>query len=321
MLMKPTKPLTLSIVVPCYNEEQVLSETIRVLTDIVMTQIEAGKITTDSFIFFVDDGSNDNTWTLIEAENKRNKRVKGLKLAGNSGHQMALLAGLEAVQGKKVDCAITLDADLQDDVRGIEKMLDAHANGNEIVYGVRHLRKTDTFLKRNSAIGFYRLMRLIGVNIVHNHSDFRLMGKKSMESILQYNETSIFLRGIIPLMGYRSECIYYDRKQREKGNTKYPLRKMLSLAWNAICSFSIAPLRFISFIGALIFILTGIMSLWVLFTKFFGNAVHGWASTLLPIYFLGGIQLLSIGVLGEYLGKIYLEVKKRPRFIKEIELE
>lgn len=318
--MKPEKPITLCIVVPCYNEELVLPETIRVLKDQLSAQITAGRIKESSFIFFVDDGSSDNTWALIEAENKTNKSVKGLKLVRNSGQQMALLAGLRAVQGK-ADCAITLDADLQDDVGVIEKMIDAHAAGNEIVYGVRELRDSDTFMKRNSALGFYRLMRLLGVSMVHNHSDFRLMGQKSIRNLLQYNETEIFLRGLIPLMGYRSDCIYYNRSRREKGNTKYSYRKMLSLAWNAICSFSIAPLRFISVVGALIFLLSGIMSLWVLLTKFFGNAVPGWASTLLPIYFLGGIQLLSIGVLGEYLGKIYLEVKKRPRYTEEIELE
>ncbi len=312
--------MILAIVVPCYNESEVLPETIRVLDGVLVEQINVGKIAPESFLYFVDDGSRDGTWAIIQSAHERNTRVKGLKLANNMGHQNALLAGLLSVR-KKVDCAVTLDADLQDDVTVIGRMIESHTKGNEIVYGVRRSRSSDSFFKRNSAAFFYRLMQLMKINIVPDHSDYRLMGRSSLQSLAQFEESALFLRGIIPLMGYQHDYIYYDRRQRRGGRSKYPIRKMFSLAWNGICSFSIAPLRFISFLGALIFLLSIMMSAWVLFTKFFGEAVPGWASTLLPIYFLGGIQLLAIGILGEYLGKIFLEVKKRPRFIKEVELE
>jgi glycosyltransferase involved in cell wall biosynthesis len=318
---EPGAPLPLlAIVVPCYNEGQVLPETIRVLDDLITGLTERGKIASGSFLYFVDDGSRDDSWQILSDAHHGNPRVKGLKLAGNAGHQHALLAGLLAVHDR-VDCAISLDADLQDDVRIIEKMIDSYGNGHEIVYGVRRRRSADGFFKRHSALAFYRLMRLSGINLIHNHSDFRLLGKQSLRGLSQFGESSLFLRGIIPQMGYSSESIPYDRLPRMGGESKYPLRKMISLAWNAVCSFSVVPLRLISLAGALIFLFSFTMSLWVLFTKFFGNAVHGWASTLLPIYFLGGIQLLAIGVLGEYLGKIYLEVKRRPRFIKEMDLK
>ncbi len=308
------------MVVPCYNERDVLPETIAALTDILSELEASGKISVSSFLFFVDDGSTDETWNIIKAAHAENARVKGLKLARNTGHQNALLAGLHSVR-ETIDCAITLDADLQDDTGLIEKMIDSHWKGSEIVYGVRRKRRSDTFFKRNTAMGFYRFMKLIGIDVVQNHSDFRLMGESSLQSLALYGESTLFLRGIVAGMGYPCAQLPYDRKKRLKGQSKYPLRKMLSLAWNAVCSFSVAPLRFISFIGALIFLLSAVMSGWVLFTKFFGDAVHGWASTLLPIYFLGGIQLLAIGVLGEYLGKIYMEVKKRPRYIIEQHLE
>jgi len=308
-----------AIVIPCFNESQVLPDTIRILGDIVEDLIARGKVARDSFLYFVDDGSRDDSWGILSAANKETPRIKGLKLAANAGHQNALLAGLLSVC-EKVDCAISIDADLQDDVGVIEKMIDAHLNGNEIVFGVRRQRRVDSFFKRNSALVFYRLMKILGVDVVHNHSDFRLLGKQSLQALSKFGESAVFLRGIVPLLGYGSESIPYDRKKRLQGRTKYSLRRMLSLAWNAVCSFSVAPLRLISLVGALIFIFSCIMSIWVLLTKFFGYAVHGWASTLLPIYFLGGIQLLAIGVLGEYLGKIYLEVKKRPRFIKERDL-
>jgi glycosyltransferase involved in cell wall biosynthesis len=318
--MKQFSPPVLSIVVPCHNESEVLLETIRALNGILAEQIHAEKVAPESFLYFVDDGSTDDTWTIVASAHEHNKQVKGLKLANNAGQQNALLAGLLAVR-KKVDCAITIDADLQDDVSAIEKMIDSHMLGNEIVYGVRQSRESDSFFKRNSALFFYRFMQLIGVKIVPNHSDFRLMSRTSLQSLSQFEESTLVLRGVIPLMGYQCDYISYDRKKRRGGRSKYPLRKMLSFAWDGICSFSVAPLRLISCIGALIFLLSIVMSFWVLFTKFSGRAVHGWASTLLPIYFLGGIQLLAIGIVGEYLGKVYLEVKRRPRFIKEVELE
>lgn len=311
---------TLAVVVPCFNESQVLPDTILILNDLLADLMARDRISRGSFLYFVDDGSRDDTWRILSEAHQSNPMIKALKLAANAGHQNALLAGLMAVR-KQADCAISLDADLQDDVGVIEKMVDSHAAGNEIVYGIRCERRSDGFFKRHSALAFYRLMALLGIDIVHNHSDFRLLGKRSLHTLSRFEESGIFLRGLIPLMGYRSDSIPYKRKKRLKGETKYPPRKMISLAWNAVCSFSIAPLRLISLVGALIFFFSLIMSLWVLFTKFFGDAVHGWASTLLPIYFLGGIQLLAIGILGEYLGKIYLEVKKRPRYIKDTELE
>lgn len=311
---------TLAVVVPCFNESQVLPDTIRILDGLLTDLAGKAVISAKSYLYFVDDGSRDDTWRILSEAHESNPRIKALKLVANAGHQNALLAGLMAVRNQ-ADCAVSLDADLQDDVGIIEKMIASHAAGNEIVFGVRRERRSDSFFKRNSALAFYRFMALLGVHIVHNHSDFRLLGKRSLHTLSQFGESAVFLRGIIPLMGYRSDNIPYERRNRLKGKTKYPPRKMISLAWNAVCSFSVVPLRLISLTGALIFLFSFIMSLWVLFTKFFGNAVHGWASTLLPIYFLGGIQLLAIGILGEYLGKIYLEVKKRPRFIEDKELE
>ena len=311
----------LAVVVPCFNESQVLPDTIRILGDLLTDLGHKGKISAKSFLYFVDDGSKDNTWQILSKAHDTNpQHIKALKLVANAGHQNALLAGLLAVRDQ-ADCTVSLDADLQDDVDIIERMIDSHAAGNEIVFGVRRERGTDGFFKRTSALAFYRVMALMGADIVHNHSDFRLLGKRSLHTLSRFEESAVFLRGIIPLMGYGSDIIPYERKKRLKGETKYSPRKMISLAWNAVCSFSVAPLRLISLIGTLIFLFSFIMSLWVLFTRFFGNTVHGWASTLLPIYFLGGIQLLAIGILGEYLGKIYLEVKKRPRFIEDKKLE
>ena len=318
-MLNQNKPPCLAIVVPCFNEEKILEKTIPTLIQVLNDLQQIKKVSENSFLYFVDDGSYDATWTCIENANKIHSSVRGLKLSTNAGHQNALFAGLMHVINT-VDCAVTIDADLQDDISVIEQMIDAYQNNNEIVYAVKHDRSKDHMIKRLTANFFYRFMRFLGVNIVINHADFRLLGKRALTVLSKFDERNLFLRGIIPLIGFQTTCVYENIKHRHMGSSKYTYRKMLSLAWNGITSFSVFPLRVISFIGALIFIFSLIMSCYVLFAKFYGDVVMGWASTLLPIYFLGGIQLLSIGIIGEYLGKLYLEIKKRPRFIKEKEV-
>lgn len=305
----------LSIVIPCYNEEEVLHETSQKLVDLLRSLIEKEKIDIQSQICFVDDGSIDNTWQIIEELSSKYSSITGIKLSRNRGHQNALLAGLFSVEG---DIVISMDADLQDDITIIEDMIDLYVKDNEIVYGVRRERKTDSTFKRVTAEGFYKLMYIMGVDIVYNHADYRLMSRRAIEHLKEFKEVNLFLRAMVPLMGFKSENVYYDRAERFAGESKYPLKKMLSFAWDGITSFSVMPLRFISAIGFLIFTLTLIMSIWVLGVKLFSDvAVPGWASTVLPIYFIGGVQLLSIGIVGEYIGKIYMETKERPRFIIE----
>ncbi len=307
--------MQLSIVLPCYNEEEVLPETVQRLLTLHERLIISGKIAENSLIYFVDDGSRDKTWELIETYSKQYAPVRGIKLSRNRGHQNALLAGLFTAEG---DALISIDADLQDDVDVIEQMVDAYRNGDEIVYGVRKARKTDTAFKRATAEGFYKLMHLMGVDIVFNHADYRLTSRNVIEHLKAYKEVNLFLRAMVPLVGFKSSSVYYDRAERFAGESKYPLKKMLSFAWDGITSFSVMPLRFITALGFIIFFATFVMSLWVLGTKLFTDeAVPGWASTVLPIYFIGGIQVLSIGIVGEYIGKMYMETKARPRFIIE----
>lgn len=310
----------IAIVVPCCNEEAVLPETSRRLSTVLNSLISSNKIHKESFIYFVDDGSKDKTWSIISKLHQEHSMVKGLKLACNFGHQNALLAGLMNVKNR-VDCAISMDADLQHDENVLPQFIEKFAKGADIVYGVRTDRKTDSLAKKISALFFYNLMNLMGVKIVKNHPDYRLVSKKVLDTLSEFKETNLFLRGIFANIGFKTEIVNFNVQERFAGKTKYSNRKMLSLALDAITSFSVVPLRMVAFLGFLIFIVTLVMSLYVLYVALIrSNAVPGWASTVLPIYFIGGIQLLSIGLLGEYIGKIYKEVKARPRYISETEL-
>lgn len=304
----------LAIVVPCYNEEEVLKIASSALRGVLEDLINKGKISDDSFILFVNDGSVDRTWELIEEEHAAYPtRVCGVKLAGNVGHQFALTAGL--ITAKDIsDVTVSIDADLQDDVAVIEEMIDKFHEGYDIVYGVRKERKTDTFFKRTTAQAFYRLMSLMGVKTIYNHADFRLMSKRAVEEFSKYKETNLFLRGMIPLIGYRTDSVYYDRKERVAGESKYPMKKMFALAFNGISSFSIKPINLIMGAGIFIIILSILAAVYALVSYFTGHVVQGWTSLILSIWFLGGMQLIAIGLVGQYIGKIYIEVKNRPRY-------
>lgn len=307
--------IELTIVVPCYNEQQVLPETARRLLSLLEHLARQGKAAPSSRIYFVDDGSEDRTWTLIEEYASADRRIAGIKLSRNHGHQRALLAGLLTASG---DALVSIDADLQDEVSVIEQMVDRHLDGADVVYGVRQHRRADTLFKRLSAEAYYRLMRAMGIDVVFNHADFRLLSRRALDVLKKYREVNLFLRGIIPTIGLPSAKVEYDRRARFAGQSKYPLRRMLALAIDGITSFSALPLRLIALLGLLVFFGTIVLSAWVLWTRLVsGNAVPGWASAVLPIYFLGGIQLLSVGVLGEYVAKIYLETKGRPRYVVE----
>lgn len=308
-------PIQLAIVVPCYNEQEVLPETNRRMLALLDRMQASALITQNSGIHYVDDGSRDGTWPLIEQLAALDPRVHGLKLSRNRGHQMALLAGLMVVEG---DALVSIDADLQDDVAVIEQMVVEHAGGAEVVYGVRDSRATDTVFKRQTALMYYGLMKRMGVDLVHNHADFRLLGRRAVEALRQYGEVNLFLRGIVPLIGYRASTVKYDRAERFAGVSKYPLRKMLAFAVEGVTSFSIVPLRIITVLGFVVSIFSFLMILFVVYgTLVMKAALPGWASTVVPVYFLGGIQLLSIGILGEYVAKIYLETKGRPRYFIE----
>lgn len=307
--------MRLSLVVPCYNEEEALPHAAPQLARLMGDLIARGKITSDSNIWFVDDGSKDGTWRVIESLTKESDLFVGIKLSRNLGHQNALLGGLMSADG---DAVISIDADLQDDLSVIEEMVDAHAGGYEIVYGVRKARATDTWFKRWSALRYYRLLRLLGVNIIPNHADFRLMGRRSLAALGQYAEVNLFLRGIIPQLGFRSTSVFYDRLDRIAGESKYPLGKMIKLALDGITSFSPVPLRLIAGLGGIICVFSLGMAVWAIAIKLFTDrALPGWASTTVPIYLLGGVQLLCIGIVGEYVAKIYSETKARPRFLIE----
>lgn len=304
----------LAIVVPCYNEEEVLKIASKALREVLDDLVRKGKIGQDSFILFVNDGSKDRTWELIEEEHTAHPRqVFGVKLAGNVGHQFALTAGLITAKDMS-DVTVSIDADLQDDVAVIEEMIDKFHAGNDIVYGVRKERKTDTFFKRTTAQGFYKVMELMGVKTVYNHADFRLMSKRAVEHFSQFKETNLFLRGMVPLIGYQTDCVYYDRKERVAGESKYPLKKMLALAFNGISSFSVKPISMILGLGMFIVFICILAAIYALISYFSGHVVPGWTSLILSIWFLGGVQLLAIGLVGQYIGKIYIEVKQRPRY-------
>lgn len=304
----------LAIVVPCYNEEEVLKIASKALREVLDDLVKKEKIDADSFILFVNDGSKDRTWELIEEEHKAYPtQVCGVNLAGNVGHQFALTAGLITAKDM-CDVTVSIDADLQDDVAVIEEMIDKFHAGNDIVYGVRKERKTDTFFKRTTAQGFYKVMELMGVKTVYNHADFRLMSKRAVEQFSLYKETNLFLRGMMPLIGYQTDCVYYDRKERVAGESKYPLKKMLALAFNGISSFSVKPITLILGVGMFIIIMAALAAVYALISYLTGHVVPGWTSLILSIWFLGGLQLLAIGLVGQYIGKIYIEVKQRPRY-------
>ncbi len=304
----------LAIVVPCYNEEEVLKIASEALRGVLSDLIAKGKIAEDSFILFVNDGSKDRTWELIEEEHALYPTaVRGVKLAGNVGHQFALTAGLITAMDR-CDVTVSIDADLQDDVAVIEEMIDKYHEGCDIVYGVRKERKTDTFFKRVTAQGFYKLMSLMGVKTVYNHADFRLMSVRAVREFSKYQETNLFLRGMIPLIGYQTDSVYYDRKERVAGESKYPLKKMLALAFNGISSFSVKPISMILTLGMVIIFFSMLALLYALISYCTGHVVPGWTSLILSIWFLGGVQLLAIGLVGQYIGKIYVEVKHRPRY-------
>lgn len=311
----------LAIVVPCYNEEEVLKIASEALRGVLDDLIQKKKIAEDSFILFVNDGSKDRTWELIEEEHKLYPiQVCGVKLAGNVGHQFALTAGLITAKDMS-DVTVSIDADLQDDVTVIEEMIDKFHAGCDIVYGVRKERKTDTFFKRTTAQGFYKVMELMGVKTVYNHADFRLMSKRAVEQFSRYKESNLFLRGMMPLIGYQTDCVYYDRKERVAGESKYPLKKMLALAFNGISSFSIKPISMILGVGLFIIFCCVLAAVYALMSYFTGHVVQGWTSLILSVWFLGGLQLLAIGLVGQYIGKIYIEVKQRPRYNIEKVLE
>lgn len=303
----------LSIIVPCYYEEAVLPETTKRLLKLLEELINDNVISSDSYILYVNDGSQDRTWALIEEYHSLYKHIKGVNLAGNVGHQNALIAGL-SVALDSCDIAITIDADLQDDVNAIRDMVKKYDEGSDIVYGVRASRKTDTWFKRATAQGFYRIMKFLGVKSVYNHADYRLMSKRAVQHLLSFRERNIFLRGLVPLIGYKTDCVYYDRAERFAGESKYPLRKMLTFAFDGITSFSVVPVHMVLIMGLLFLLVAFSILIWVGYLIITGGTIRGWASLMLSIWFCSGCLLVGMGIVGEYIGKIYIEVKDRPRY-------
>lgn len=307
--------MKLDIVVPCYNESEALGDTATCLLSLLTALEKEGQVNRHSQLLLVDDGSTDNTWALVCQLAREDARVAGLKLSRNRGHQIALLAGLMTARGEAV---VSIDADLQDDPQVIPAMLAHFKNGAEVVYGVRQGRASDSFFKRTTAALYYRCMDFLGVELVTQHADFRLLGRRALEALRGYGETNLFLRGLVPQLGFPSATVHFARQQRQAGVSKYPLRRMLSLGLNGVTSFSAAPLRAAAALGALTFLASLLLSGWVLWIRFSTeDAVPGWASTVIPVYFLGGLQLLCTGVLGEYLMRVFLEVKHRPRYVIE----
>lgn len=305
---------TLYLVVPCYNEQEALPETARRLLQKLTDLRGSGRIADDSRVLFVDDGSRDETWRLIAELARGDSRFAGVRLSRNMGHQNALLAGL-TVAKDRCDAAVSLDADLQDDVDAIDAMLEHFQAGCDIVYGVRSARDTDTVFKRATAKGFYRFMRLLGVDIIDDHADYRLMSRRALEGLMEFGETNLFLRGIVPLVGFPSAVVTYERRERTAGESKYPLKKMLDFAFDGITSFSVRPIRLITVLGIVLFGASLLTLLALLVLKLFGYTVQGWTTLMGSIWLLGGIQVLCLGVIGEYIGRIYKESKRRPRFI------
>ncbi|MGN0520492.1 MAG: glycosyltransferase family 2 protein [Candidatus Fimenecus sp.] len=306
----------LYIVIPCYNEEKVLPVTNTLFADKLSALIQSRRISEKSRVLFVDDGSKDGTWAVISDLRAKNPRLEGLKLSRNQGHQNALLAGLMTAKNY-ADITISIDCDGQDDVNAMDKMLDEYADGAEIVYGVRAARDTDTVFKRTTAKWYYKILNLLGAEVVYNHADYRLMSRCALEALSQFHEVNLFLRGLIPLVGFKSSSVYYDRKERMAGESHYPLSKMLSLGFNGITSLSVRPLKLITGLGFFISLVSLIAVVVTVIIKLFGYTVQGWTSLLCVIFLLGGLQIFCLGVIGEYIGKMYAETKARPRYIVE----
>jgi len=303
----------LAIVVPCYNEEAVLPETTKQLTSLLDTLVDSNIVASDSFVLYINDGSRDNTWLLISAFHDENKYIKGVNLAGNVGHQNALWAGLHIAKDM-ADVIVSIDADLQDDVNAIKEMVKKYHEGCDIVYGVRNERKTDTWFKKNTALLFYKLMNILGTKTVYNHADFRLMSKRAVEYLLQFKERNLFIRGLVPLVGYQTANVYYNRSERFAGESKYPLSKMLNFAIDGITSFSVKPIRLILLLGVVFLFIAFCVLCWIVYSYSTGNVVRGWSSLMLSIWFCSGCLLIGLGVVGEYIGKIYIESKERPQY-------
>jgi glycosyltransferase involved in cell wall biosynthesis len=308
-----------TIVVPCFNEEEVLPDTMRRLEDLLTDLVKGKEISGLSRILFVDDGSRDKTWELIYRETLKSGYIRGLKLARNVGHQNALLAGLFTAKNSS-DCIISIDADLQDDIEVIREFVSKYKQGCEVVYGVRSNRDSDSYFKRTTAEGFYRIMNKMGVNLVYNHADFRLMSRRAVEELERYGEANLFLRGIVPLIGLRSSKVFYSRKERLAGETKYPLKKMIAFALDGITSFSVTPIRFVLLVGIVSFFVSMIFGSYFLSLKLFGHTETGWTSLITSIWLIGGLQLIALGLVGEYIGKIYKETKQRPKFLVDIDM-
>ena len=308
------KDLILYVTIPCYNEEEVLEETTKRLRDKMKYLIDKKVISKESKVMYVNDGSKDNTWNLIKKISKKDSMFTGISLSRNRGHQNALVAGLLTAK-EYADIVISMDADLQDDINAIDEMLEKYYDGCEIVYGVRSSRKKDTFFKKTTAEGFYKFMNLMGVDVVYNHADYRLTSKKVLDNFNNYKEVNLFLRGIFPLIGYKNDIVYYERNERFAGESKYPLKKMLNFAWDGITSFSVKPLRMICSVGFIILFISIAIMIYSIIRKVMGNTVDGWTFLSISIWFIGGIQMISLGIIVEYIGKVYTEVKARPRFI------
>lgn len=313
-------PEILYIVIPCYNEEEMLPITIKALKDKMNSLIASKKVSNRSKVMLVDDGSKDKTWEIISNLNNEYSFVTGIKLSRNKGHQNALLAGLITAKDR-ADIVISMDADLQDDINAIDSMLEKRAEGCDIVYGVRSSRKKDSFFKRFTAQGYYKLLKTMGVDIQYNHADYRLMSKRALEGLEKFKEVNLFLRGIVPMIGYKSGTVEYERNERVAGESKYPLKKMLGFAFEGITSLSVKPIRLITTLGVFIFTVSIILIIYFLVVWLAGKTVQGWTTIVLSLWALGGLQLLAIGIVGEYIGKIYLETKERPKFIIETDLE
>ncbi|MCQ2327212.1 MAG: glycosyltransferase family 2 protein [Bacteroidales bacterium] len=305
---------TLYIVVPCYNEKEVLHETAKRLKEKLSSLVAKDIISKESRILFVNDGSKDNTWKIIQDLHQKDKVFCGLCLSRNRGHQNALLAGLMTAKDY-ADIVISMDADLQDDINAVDAMIEKYQQGADIVYGVRSSRENDTFFKRNTALGFYKFMELLGADTVYNHADYRLMSKRALEGLAEFNEVNLFLRGLVPMVGYKSDIVTYERGERFAGESKYPLKKMISFAIDGITSLSIKPITLITRLGVIIFLVSLVMLIYTIIRHFTGHTITGWSSLIISIWMLGGLQLFAIGVIGEYIGKIYLESKHRPRYI------
>lgn len=299
---------------PCYNEEAVLPETAKRLREKVHTLMESGAVSSDSKVVFVDDGSKDATWSLIEGLHAEDPLFRGIRLSRNRGHQNALLAGLMTVR-EECDITISMDADLQDDIDAIDQMLDKYRDGCDVVYGVRSDRRRDSFFKKTTAEGFYKLMQSLGVETVYNHADFRLMSARALQGLSEFGEVNLFLRGIVPMVGFPSDIVYYERGERFAGESKYPLHKMLHFAAEGITSLSIKPIRLISSLGFFIFLVSIAAIIYSLVRHYTGHTIQGWTTTVLSVWAIGGLIMISLGVIGEYIGKIYLETKERPRYI------